>query len=88
MNKNQLTQILTLLSFSFITLMAIRLTLYNFYITDFSDLSTNEFYASLLMGFRVDMITIFMFSSIFILLLVAVCLGVVRYYKKVYDAKT
>jgi len=27
-------------------------------------------------------------SIVFILLLVAVCLGVVRYYKKVYDAKT
>lgn len=49
--------------------MAIRLTLYNFYIDDFSNLTTGEFYASLLMGIRVDMITIFTFSSLFILTL-------------------
>ena len=72
MNKNQITQILTLILFSFIVLMAIRLTLYNFYIDDFADLSNNEFYASLFMGIRVDMITIFMFSSIFILLLLII----------------
>ncbi|MDA3909419.1 MAG: sulfatase-like hydrolase/transferase [Sulfurimonas sp.] len=69
MHKNQLRQIVTLIIFSFVVLMAIRLTLYNFYIDDFSDLTTGEFYASLLMGFRVDMITIFTFSSIFILAL-------------------
>jgi phosphoglycerol transferase MdoB-like AlkP superfamily enzyme len=68
-NKNQLTQTISLIIFSFIVLMAIRITLYNFYIDDFSDLTTNEFYASLLMGIRVDMITIFTFSSIFVLLL-------------------
>ena len=69
MNKNQITQILILLLFSFLVLMAIRLTLYNFYIDDFKDLTSSEFYASLFMGFRVDMITIFTFSSIFILIL-------------------
>jgi phosphoglycerol transferase MdoB-like AlkP superfamily enzyme len=69
MHKNQFTQILTLIFFSFIVLMAIRLTLYNFYQDDFSDLTDNEFYASLFMGFRVDMITILTFSSPFILLL-------------------
>ncbi|WP_373000092.1 LTA synthase family protein [Sulfurimonas sp.] len=69
MHKNQLTQILVLLIFSFIVLMAIRLTLYNFYTDDFSNLTTSEFYASLFMGFRVDMITIFTFSSLFILTL-------------------
>ncbi|EDZ63092.1 membrane intrinsic sulfatase [Sulfurimonas gotlandica GD1] len=69
MRKNQLTQILALVIFSFIVLMAIRLTLYNFYIDDFSNLTTGEFYTSLLMGFRVDMITIFTFSSLFILTL-------------------
>ncbi len=69
MHKNQFTQIFSLLLFSFIVLMAIRLTLYNFYIEDFTDLSTTEFYASLFMGFRVDMITIFTFSSVFILAL-------------------
>jgi phosphoglycerol transferase MdoB-like AlkP superfamily enzyme len=49
--------------------MAIRLSLYNFYTSDFSDLTNQEFYASLLMGFRVDMITIFTFSSLFVLAL-------------------
>nr|WP_321266239.1 sulfatase-like hydrolase/transferase [uncultured Sulfurimonas sp.] len=72
MHKNQFTQILILLLFSFIVLMAIRLTLYNFYIDDFTDLTTSEFYASLLMGFRVDMITLFTFSSIFVLALIFV----------------
>ena len=52
--------------------MAIRLSLYNFYPDDFSDLTTMEFYASLFMGFRVDMITIFTFSSLFILALLFV----------------
>jgi phosphoglycerol transferase MdoB-like AlkP superfamily enzyme len=68
-NKNQFTQIFTLIIFSFIALMSIRLTLYYFYIDDFSNLTTGEFYASLFMGFRVDMITILTFSSLFILAL-------------------
>ena len=67
MNKNQFTQVFSLIIFSFIALMAIRLTLYNFYIEDFKDLTNAEFYASLFMGFRVDMITIFTFSVLFIL---------------------
>lgn len=70
MHKNQFTQISALILFSFIALMAIRLTLYNFYSEDFVDLSTAELYASLLMGFRVDMITIFTFSSIFVVALI------------------
>ncbi|MFA6197512.1 MAG: sulfatase-like hydrolase/transferase [Sulfurimonas sp.] len=49
--------------------MAIRLSLYNFYPADFSDLTNQEFFASLVMGFRVDMITLFTFSSLFILAL-------------------
>ncbi|MCX6076331.1 MAG: sulfatase-like hydrolase/transferase [Campylobacterales bacterium] len=52
--------------------MAIRLSLYNFYPADFSDLTNREFYASLLMGFRVDMITLFTFSSLFVLALLFV----------------
>jgi len=72
MNKNQLTQILTLIFFSFIVLMAIRLSLYNFYPSDFADLSSSEFYASLFMGWRVDMISIFTFSAIFIFILLLV----------------
>ncbi len=70
--RNQLTQILSLVLFSFVVLMAIRLALYTFYKTDFSDLTTAEFYESLFMGIRVDMITIFTFSSIFILILLFV----------------
>ena len=50
-------------------MMAIRLSLYGFYTTDFADLTRLEFFASLFMGFRVDMITIFTFSSLFVLLL-------------------
>ncbi|MFA6138656.1 MAG: sulfatase-like hydrolase/transferase [Sulfurimonas sp.] len=49
--------------------MTIRLSLYNFYTADFSDLTNQEFYSSLLMGFRVDMITLFTFSSLFVLAL-------------------
>ena len=66
-HKNQFTQIFTLLIFSFITLMSIRLSLYSFYMDDFSDLSSSEFFASILMGLRVDMITLFTLSSLFIL---------------------
>lgn len=50
-------------------MMTIRLSLYFIYPNDFADLNTSEFLASLLMGFRVDMITLLTFSSVFILLL-------------------
>ena len=69
MRKNQFTQIIALLFFSFVVMMAIRITLYNFYSDDFTDLTTSELYASMFMGFRVDMITLFTFSSLFILAL-------------------
>jgi len=69
MFKNQLTQIISIIFFSFIVLMCIRLSLYYYYVDDFSNLSLMEFLASLLMGFRVDIITVFTFSSIFILAL-------------------
>jgi phosphoglycerol transferase MdoB-like AlkP superfamily enzyme len=72
MFKNQFTQLLPLIIFSFFIMMAIRFALLNIYPDDFIDLSTQEFYASLLMGFRVDMITIFTFSALFILLLLFV----------------
>ncbi len=71
-NKNQFTQILSLVLFSLIVLMAIRITLFNFYPEDFSNLNTNELIASFLMGLRVDIITIFTFSSIFVLTLLFV----------------
>jgi len=67
--KNQITQILSIILFGFIAMMAIRFSLLNIYPDDFQDLTDSEFYASLLMGLRVDMITIFTFSSLFILLL-------------------
>ncbi|MBU0720561.1 LTA synthase family protein [bacterium] len=69
MHKNQLTQILPLILFSFIVLMLQRVVLFNLYPDDFSDLSKAEIFSSLVMGLRVDMITIFTFSSIFVLLL-------------------
>ena len=72
MFKNQLRQTVSLLFFSFILMMAIRFTLLNFYPDDFADLTNGEFYASLLMGFRVDMITLFTFSTPFVLLLLFV----------------
>lgn len=78
MQKNQLTQILSLLVFSFIVMMAIRLSLYGFYPEDFKDLTSKEFFESILMGFRVDMITLFTFSSIFILLLLFIQKKVIR----------
>lgn len=71
-NKNQFTQIASLLLFSFVIMMAIRISLLNFYPDDFSDLTRNELYSSLFMGFRVDMITLFTFSSIFILPLLVI----------------
>jgi phosphoglycerol transferase MdoB-like AlkP superfamily enzyme len=80
MFKNQFTQISVLLLFSFIVMMAIRFTLLNFYPDDFVDLSTQEFYASLFMGFRVDMITLFTFSILFILLLLFVKKTKIRAY--------
>ena len=72
LHKNQLTQILSIVTLSFIALMLIRLTLLNFYPDDFADLTKGELFATLFMGFRVDMITIFTFSSPFILLLLFV----------------
>jgi len=67
--KNQLTQIISLIIFSLVVMMFIRLTLYGFYPDDFANLTTSEFFKSLFMGFRVDVITIFTFSSIFVLIL-------------------
>jgi len=48
-------------------MMAIRLSLYFIYPLDFADLSLNETLLSLFMGLRVDIITIFTFSFLFIL---------------------
>ena len=79
-NKNQFTQIVTLILFSFIVMMSIRLTLYNMYITDFANLTNSELFSSLFMGFRVDTITLFTFSSLFILLLLFIKNSTLRLY--------
>ncbi|WP_345992913.1 LTA synthase family protein [Sulfurimonas sp. HSL-1716] len=76
--RNQLLPLIYLLLFSFIVMMAIRLSLYGFYPEDFADLTTVEFFKSLFMGFRVDMITLFTFSSIFVLLLLFIQKKVIR----------
>lgn len=68
--KNQFTQIIFILFFVFFVMMAIRSTLLFMYPSDFDDLTKSELIRSLLMGFRVDMITIFTFSFAFILPLI------------------
>lgn len=68
--KNQFTQILFVLFFAFFAMMAIRSTLLFMYPSDFDDLTKSELIHSLVMGFRVDMITIFTFSFLFILPLI------------------
>jgi len=78
MLRNQVTQMLALILFSFIVLMAIRITLFNFYPDDFSNLNANELFASFIMGIRVDMITIFTFSSVFILALLFIKKTLIR----------
>jgi len=67
--KNRYTQILFILSINFTIMMAIRFSLLILYPDDFNDLSTVELIQSLFMGFRVDMITIFTFLSLIILML-------------------
>ncbi|WP_457745715.1 LTA synthase family protein [Sulfurimonas sp.] len=79
-NKNQFTQITVLLFFSLLVMSALRVTLYFFYPNDFSNLTTEEIFASFLMGVRVDIITIFTFSSLFILLLLFIKKRKIRAY--------
>ncbi|MDY0121031.1 MAG: sulfatase-like hydrolase/transferase [Sulfurimonas sp.] len=67
--KNQFTQILAILVLAFFIMMSIRLSFLYMYPADFDDLTRIELLISLFMGFRVDMITLFTFSSIFVLLL-------------------
>lgn len=63
------TQVSTALLVSFIAMMIPRLILWKMYPDDFSDLSVPELLGSFLMGFRVDMITLFTFLSLAVLLL-------------------
>lgn len=68
--KNQFTQIGWVLSFAFFVMLVIRLQLLIMYPSDFNDLTISETLLSLFMGFRVDTITIFLFSFIFIIPLI------------------
>jgi len=72
MFKNQLFPIIYTLGVSFIVLFLIRLTLLFFYPQDFMDLDLKDLLLSLFMGFRVDMITLFTFSFLFVLLLLMI----------------
>lgn len=70
--KNQITQLLFPLAFAFVAMMLIRTTLYLAYPSDFADLTPYEVFLSFVMGLRVDMITLFTFSALFILLLLTI----------------
>jgi len=63
------TQIITALLISLIAMMIPRITLWRMYSEDFSDLTFFELIGSFIMGFRVDIITLFTFLSLIILLL-------------------
>lgn len=67
--RSRYTQIYAALLVSFIAMMIPRLALLGMYPEDFSDLTLLELVQSFLMGFRVDMITLFTFLSLSILLL-------------------
>lgn len=68
--KNQFTQIGWVLFFAFFIMMIIRLQLLVMYPSDFNDLTLMQTLYSLFMGFRVDTITLFTFSFIFIIPLI------------------
>ncbi|MDD3477006.1 MAG: sulfatase-like hydrolase/transferase [Sulfurimonas sp.] len=68
--KNQFTQIGWVLFFAFFIMMIIRLQLLVMYPSDFNDLTLIQTIQSLFMGFRVDTITLFTFSFIFIIPLI------------------
>lgn len=76
--KNQFTQVLWVVAFSFLVMMAIRVFLYILYPNDFVDLTSSELIQSFIMGFRVDTITIFTFSALFIMLLLIIKNSLIR----------
>lgn len=63
------TQITTALLISLVAMMIPRIALWRMYPEDFSDLTFFELIGSFIMGFRVDIITLFTFLSLIILLL-------------------
>lgn len=67
--KNQYTQILFLGFFSLLSLMLIRVFFFFSYKDSFKDLSYYELFLSFIYGLRVDIISIFTFLGVFVLLL-------------------
>lgn len=67
--KNRYTQTFTAIAIGLLLMMGVRLFLYAMYHANFVDLTTTELLLSLLFGLRVDIITLFTFLGIFILLL-------------------
>lgn len=63
------TQVFTALGLSLAAMMLPRLCLWFLYPSDFADLTASEFFSSFLMGFRIDIITLFTFIGLNILLL-------------------
>ncbi|MCI4407255.1 MAG: sulfatase-like hydrolase/transferase [Sulfuricurvum sp.] len=63
------TQVFSALAISLAAMMLPRIFLFLLYPADFSDLTFSELITSFLTGFRVDIITIFTFLSLFIVLL-------------------
>ncbi|MBE0499016.1 MAG: LTA synthase family protein [Campylobacterales bacterium] len=67
--RNRYIQTLSALFLSLFVMMAIRIFFLLRYPEDFSELSALELFQTLFMGLRIDIITLFTFSGIFILLL-------------------
>jgi phosphoglycerol transferase MdoB-like AlkP superfamily enzyme len=67
--SSRYTQVLAALVLSLAAMMLPRLFLWFLYPADFTDLTTNELLLSFLMGFRIDIITLFTFLALIILLL-------------------
>lgn len=67
--RNQYTQLISIVFMNLMILMMLRLFFFFRYLDYFADLSSYELFLSFLFGFRVDIITIFTFLGIFILIL-------------------
>ena len=77
--KNQFRRIFFVLATSLFLMTLIRISLYLMYPSDFADLNLQEILLSFVMGIRVDIITVFTFSSLFIILL-----SLIKHKKTVY----
>lgn len=67
--RNRYIQTLTAFTLSLLLMMLLRLFFLLRYPEDFSSLSTSELFQTLIMGGRIDIITLFTFTGIFILIL-------------------